>query len=208
MKFAHYQLPDLLAAFQSPEPTPGGGSAAALAGAVGASLLAMVASLPKPRAATPEDVARLAAAGAHCVALSERLTALIDRDSEAYQLVVAGFRLPKGTDEEKAVRVMRIQEALRAATDTPLDVMRACTEAIGQAASVAAFGNRHASSDVLVGLELLGAGLRGARLNVDVNLGSIKDGAFAAAASEEAARLTAAAEAGIAAARACLTNGS
>ena len=59
-----------------------------------------------------------------------------------------------------------------------------------------------------VGLELLGAGLRGARLNVDVNLESIKDGAFVAAASEEAARLAAAAEAGIAAARARLTNGS
>ena len=141
-------------------------------------------------------------------ALSERLAALIDRDSEAYQLVVAAFRLPKGTDEEKAVRAARIQEALRLATETPLDVMRACGEAIGHAAPVAAFGNRHASSDVQVGLELLGAGVRGARLNVDVNLESIKDAAFVAAASDEAARLTSAAEAGIAAARARLTNGS
>ena len=189
MKFAHYQLTDLLAAFQSPEPTPGGGSASALAGAVGTSLLAMVAGLPKPRAAEAEDVARLAAAGARCVALSERLTVLIDRDSEAYELVVAGFQLPKGTAEEKAARGTRIQEALRMATETPLDVMRACSEAIGHAAVIAAFGNRHASSDVQVGLELLGAGLRGARLNVDANLGNIKDGAFAAAASEEAASL-------------------
>jgi len=208
MKFAHYQLTDLLAAFQSSAPTPGGGSAAALAGAVGASLLAMVAGLPKPRAATAEDLARLAAAGAGCVALSERLMALIDRDSEAYQLVVAGFRLPKGNDEEKAARGTRIQEALRMATDTPLDVMRACRDAIGHGAAVAAFGNRHASSDVQVGLELLGAGLRGARLNVEVNLGSIKDAGFVAAASDEAARVTASAEAGLAAVRACLTDGS
>ena len=127
-------LTDLLAAFQSPAPTPGGGSAAALAGAVGASLLAMVAGLPKPRAATADDLAQLAAAGAGCVALSERLTALIDRDSEAYQLVVAAFRMPKETDEEKAVRGARIQEALRMATETPLDVMRACADAIGHAA--------------------------------------------------------------------------
>jgi formiminotetrahydrofolate cyclodeaminase len=200
MKFADYRVTDLLAAFQSAAPTPGGGSAAALAGAVGASLLAMVAGLPKPRAATAEDIARLETAGASCVALSARLTALIDRDSEAYRLVVAGFRLPKGTDEEKAVRGTRIQEALRMATETPLDVMRACAEAIGHAAAVAAFGNPHAASDVQVGLELLGAALRGAKLNVDVNLESIKDLAFSGAASEEAARLTAAAEAGIAAA--------
>ena len=189
-----------------PTPTPGGGSASALAGAVGASLLAMVAGLPKPRAATADDLERLAAAGAGCVALSERLSALIDRDSEAYELVVAGFRLPKGTDEEKAVRGTRIQEALRMATEAPLDVMRACAEAIGHAASVAAFGNPHAASDVRVGLELLGAGLRGARLNVDVNLDSIKDGEFVTAASDEAARLTAAADAGIAAAGTALTN--
>jgi methenyltetrahydrofolate cyclohydrolase len=208
MKLTDHRLSEFLAAVRSPEPTPGGGSAAALAGAVGASLLAMVAGLPRPRAVEAEDVARLAAAGVRCVALSERLTALVDRDSEAYELVVAGFRLPKGTDEEKAVRGTRIQEALRVATETPLEVMRACSEAIGHSAIVAAFGNRNASSDVQVGLELLGAGLRAARLNVDVNLGSIKDGAFAAAASEEAARLTAAAEAGIAAARECVTTDS
>ena len=123
---------------------------------------------------TPEELAQLAAAGAACVALGERLAALIDRDSEAYRLVVAGFRLPKGTDEEKAVRAARIQEGLRLATETPLDVMRASVEAIGHAAPVASLGNRHASSDVQVGLELLGAAVRGAKLNVDVNLESIK----------------------------------
>jgi methenyltetrahydrofolate cyclohydrolase len=85
--------------------------------------------------------------------------------------------------------------------------MRACAAAIDQAAVVAAFGNRNASTDVQVGLELLGAGLRGARLNVDVNLGSITDGRFAAAASEEAARLASTTEEGLTTARACLTNG-
>jgi formiminotetrahydrofolate cyclodeaminase len=200
IKVTDYRLTDLLAAFQSPAPTPGGGSAAALAGAVGASLLAMVAGLPKPRAATAENLARLAADGAACVALSERLTALIDRDTEAYRLVVAGFRMPKGTDDEKAVRGARVQEALRMATETPLDVMRACADAIGRAAPVAAFANPHAASDVQVGLELLGAGLRGARLNVEVNLESLKDGQFVTAMRDEAARLTLAAEAGIEAA--------
>lgn len=206
MKLTDYRVADLLAAFRSPEPTPGGGSASALAGAVGASLLAMVAGLPKPRAATAEDVTRLEAAGGRSAALGSRLSSLIDRDSEAYDRVVAAFRLPKGTDREQAARAAAIQEGLRDATETPLEVMRACSEALEQGAVVAAFGNRHASSDVQVGLELLGAGLRGARLNVDVNLGRIKDPAFVAAAAGEAERLAAEVETGIAAARARLSD--
>jgi methenyltetrahydrofolate cyclohydrolase len=185
------QLPftELLNAFRSREPTPGGGSASALGGAVGASLLAMVAALPKPRAQGTEDTERLTAAGAHCAAIADRLAALMDRDSRAYDLVVAAFRLPKSTEEEKTARGIRIQEALRSATEAPLDVMRACADAIGLAAVVAALGNRNASSDVHVGLELLRAGLRGAKLNVDVNLAGIKDETFAAAVRREAEHL-------------------
>jgi formiminotetrahydrofolate cyclodeaminase len=185
------QLPftELLNAFRSPEPTPGGGSASALSGAVGASLLAMVAGLPKPRAQSPEDTERLTVAGGRCAAIGDRLAALMDRDSSAYDLVVAAFRLPKSTEDEEAARGIRIQEALRSATEAPLDVMRACADAIGLAAVVAAFGNRNASSDVQVGLELLRAGLRGAKANVDVNLPGIKDETFAAAVRREAEQL-------------------
>jgi formiminotetrahydrofolate cyclodeaminase len=204
MKLTDLTLNSLLAAFRSSEPVPGGGSAAALSGALGAALLAMVAGLPKPRAATEEDMARLAAAGARCVEISERLASLVDTDSDAYNTVVHAFRLPKGTDEEKAIRTRRIQEALQGATETPLDVMRACSDAIEQGAVVATFGNSHASSDVQVGLELLGAGLRGARLNVEINLGSVKDADFAGRSRSEAERLEAEANTGIAAARARL----
>ncbi len=191
----------LLEAFRSNEPTPGGGSAAALSGAVGASLLAMVAGLPKPRAATEEDVERLGAAGARCTAVARRLEELIDRDSAAYDLVVGAFRLPRGTDEQKAARSAGIQRAMRAATEAPLEVMRACSDAIEQGAVVAAFGNRNASSDVQVALELLGAGLRGAKLNVEINLGSVKDAEFESRAREEAGRLEAESGPGILAAR-------
>ena len=195
----------LLDAFRSNEPTPGGGSASALAGAVGASLLAMVAGLARPHAATEEDVERLAAAGARCTALARLLEELIDRDSAAYDLVVGAFRLPRGTDAEKAARTTGIQRAMEAATEAPLEVMRACSDAIEQAAVVAAFGNRHASSDVQVGLELLGAGLRGARLNVEINLGSLKEAAFVARAKAEADRLDAESGPGIHAAKDKLT---
>jgi formiminotetrahydrofolate cyclodeaminase len=151
----------------------------------------MVAGLPTPRAHGTEDTERLTVAGARCAAIGDRLAALMDRDSRAYDLVVAAFRLPKSTEEERTARGIRIQEALRSATEAPLDVMRACADAIGLAAVVAAFGNRNASSDVHVGLELLRAGLRGAKLNVDVNLAGIKDETFAAAVRREAEHLVA-----------------
>jgi formiminotetrahydrofolate cyclodeaminase len=207
MKLTELTLVDLLAAFRSPEPTPGGGSASALAGALGASLVAMVAGLPKSRAATEEDVERLAAAGARCTEASARLAALVDRDAEAYDMVVSAFRKPKGTNEEKAARQQAVQDAMKVATDTPLAVMRACSDAIEQASVVAAFGNRNAASDLQVGLELLGSGLRGARSNVDINLGSLKDSAYVEHARTEAERLTAEATTEIAAARAALERG-
>ena len=179
VSFTDQPVTEFLAALQSPEPTPGGGSAAALAGAMGASLLAMVAGLPKSRAATAEDAARLAAAGQRSTALAAELTALVDRDSDAYRQVMAAYRLPKSTDEEKSERTQAIQLAMRAATAAPLDVMRACAAAAEQGVVVSAMGNPSASSDAAVGFELLAAGLRGAKLNDEINLGSIKDAEYA-----------------------------
>lgn len=178
MKLTDKTFSDLLCAFQSPDPTPGGGSASALAGAVGTSLLAMVAGLPKSRAATEEDAARLRAAASRCRELAAHLAAMIDRDSESYELVMSAYRMPKASDTEKAARSRAIQDALRAATAAPLDVMRACAAAIEQGVVVARLGNTSAASDVRVGLELLTAGLRGAKQNVEINLGSIKDPAY------------------------------
>ena len=189
MSLAQLPFAELLRAFQSHEPTPGGGSASALAGAVGASLLAMVAGLPKSRVQDPDEARRLGAAGARSAALGERLSELMDRDSGAYNLVVAAFRLPKATDEEKQARTGRIQEALRAATEAPLDMMRACSSALQLAGAVAALGNRNASSDVRVGIELLHAALRGAKLNVEANLASLTDEAFTTAVRAEVERL-------------------
>ncbi len=189
MKPTDMTVTDLLAAFRSSDPTPGGGSASALAGAVGASLVAMVAALPKPAATTDEGLLNLRTSGQRCVELAEQLTALVDRDSEAYALVVGAFRLPKSTDVEKTARSAQIQRAMRAAIEAPLDVMRACGEGLEHARTVAEFGNPRASSDVQVGRELLRAGLRGARLNVEINLGSVKDAEYVAGVREETERL-------------------
>jgi methenyltetrahydrofolate cyclohydrolase len=189
MQLAEQRFFDLLRLFRSPNPTPGGGSASALSGAVGASLLAMVAGLPKPRTTTADEITRLTEAGARCASISDRLAHLMDRDSEAYERVVAAFRLPKGSEDEKSARGARIQDALRVATEVPLEVMRTCAEAIQLAPAVARLGNPNASSDVRVGLELLAAGLRGARLNVQINLESITDADYVAKTRDTADRL-------------------
>ena len=178
MKLTEKSVAALLEEFRSSAPTPGGGSAAALAGAIGASLLAMVASLPKPRATSDADLRHLRLAGERCAALARELEDLIDRDSAAYDLVMSSYRLPKASDEEKAARAAAIQQALRSAIAAPLDVMRACSAAAGIGQVTRSLGNANAASDVEVGLELLRAGLRGARLNVEINLGSVKDAGY------------------------------
>jgi formiminotetrahydrofolate cyclodeaminase len=150
----------------------------------------MVAALPKPRASRPADIERLAGSGKRCAELAQQLEALVDRDSEAYDLVVSAYRMPKSTDEEKAARSERIQTALKSAIDAPLDVMRGCAAGIVQAAVLAELGNPNASSDVQVGLELLHAGLRGARQNVEINLGSVKDAEYVTRVTREIDRLS------------------
>lgn len=168
-------LEDVLDAFSSNEPYPGGGSAAALAGALSVSLLLMAAGVARTRTGAPEETADLAEASARLRPLRDTLTAIVDEDAAAYRAVIAAMRLPKATDDEKAARREAVQRAMRGATETPLDVMRACQQALRGAVTVAAHCSRNASSDVAVALELLAATLRGAGLNVDTNLGALKD---------------------------------
>lgn len=182
---------DLLAAFASSDPTPGGGSAAALASATGASLLAMVAGLPKSRSGLDADRAALAAASAALTAVRAGLADAIDADTAAYDRVVAAYRLPKSTPAEQAARTADIREALRGATGVPLLVMRLSVEALEQAVRVAASGHAGASSDVGTGVALLRAGLQGARLNVEINIGGIRDEGYASAVRAEVQRLLA-----------------
>jgi methenyltetrahydrofolate cyclohydrolase len=191
MTLAGKTLTALLEDFRSSSPTPGGGSAAALAGALGASLLAMVAGLPKPRATSDDDLRRLRDAGTRCADLAKRLEALIDRDADAYDLVMSAYRLPKVTDDEKAQRAARIQDALKAAIEAPLDVMRACAAGIAIAPVLVEHGNPNASSDVNVGIELLRAARRGAQLNIEINLTTVKDTGYVAAVTGEMERLLA-----------------
>jgi formiminotetrahydrofolate cyclodeaminase len=185
---------ELLAAFSSSDPTPGGGSASALASAVGVSLLLMVAGLPRTRSGSDEDRAALQRATAGLDDLRRRLTDAVDADAAAYDQVVAAFKLPRTGEPEQAARRAAIQEATLAASRVPLSVMRLCASALVQAGTVAAHGNRSAASDVGTAIALLRAGLEGARLNVVINIGDLKDQALVEPMRAEAEQLAAQAD--------------
>lgn len=200
-------LRDLLTAFSSAEPTPGGGSASALASAVGASLLMMVAGLPKTRTGSEDDRSVLAAAVRALTGIRAQLTDAIDADAAAYDRVVAAYKLPKASGDEQQVRKAAIQQALRAATEAPLEVIRLATGALDHARAIAEHGHAAAASDVGVGIALLSAGLHGARLNVEINLSSVVDGTYGDDVSAEVGRLSSRASDAAVAAREWLRNG-
>ncbi len=175
MSLIDQSLSSLLDAFSSADPTPGGGSASALAGALGVSLFAMVAGMPKTKHGTTGEREALDRAHERLLVLRGRLLDLVHRDSAAYDLVVAAFRRPKGTEQEKAIRKEAIQNAMRVATEVPVETARACAEALEAGRTVAEAGNPNAKSDIGVGTHLLMSAIAGALLNVATNLGSLSD---------------------------------
>jgi formiminotetrahydrofolate cyclodeaminase len=163
----------LLDRLAASDPTPGGGSAAAWAGATAAALVCMVAGMDKTRTGSAEERTRLTALLAEASAAGRRLRALVDEDTAAYDAVMAAYRLPKGTDEEKAARKPVIAAALARATAVPLETAERCAAVLSAAAGAAADGNPNALSDARTAGALAWAGLAGAVENVTINT---KDG--------------------------------
>jgi methenyltetrahydrofolate cyclohydrolase len=163
----------------SERPTPGGGGAAALCGAIGAALVSMVANLTigkKNYEAVWQD---LEAVNTKAEALRAELTGAIEEDVMAFNAVMAAYGLPRATEEEKAKRTASIQAALKNATLAPLRAVKACFEVIRLSATVAEKGNLNVISDAGVAVLSANAGLRSAALNVFVNAKAIKDRDFA-----------------------------
>ena len=207
ISYSDYAVIDLLDAFASNEPVPGGGSAAALAGSLGVSLLMMAAGLPKTRTMAPEEATDLAEASSRLRPLRESLIELVDRDSDAYREVMAALKLPKETDAEKAARRQAIQEGMHEATAVPLEVMRACQQALAGGVVVARNAYKLAASDVGMGIELVAAALRGCGMSIDGNLTSVVDAAYAERARTERQQLEAEGLADAERARALLSAG-
>ena len=180
MKLCDMTVTEFVNTVASDAPAPGGGSVAALCGSIGAALTAMVGDLTQGRkkyAEYAEFAARVEKKGNE---LKARLLDVMDRDTEAFLLVSNAFSLPKATDEEKAARTAAIQAGLKACTRTPMEMMELCHEAAQLAADFADNGfNDSSASDLGVSFLSLSAAIRGAWLNVLINISSIKDQAFA-----------------------------
>lgn len=175
----------------SSDATPGGGSAAAVMGAMGAALAAMVCNLTvgKPAYAAVDAQARAALDRAD--SLRRTLLQMVAEDVAAFDTLMAAYRLPKATDEDKVVRSVAIQSGLKGATEAPLACARACAEVIALCADVAAHGNVGVISDAGVGVLAAHAALRSAALNVLINAPQIKDRAWAEARLAESSALEA-----------------
>lgn len=166
------EFADLLA---SDAPAPGGGSAAALEGAIGAALTAMVCGLTKGKKKFAEFNDLAVEAEAKALALKDRFIDVMDRDTEAFNVVSAAFGMPKATDEEKAARSAAIQKGLEGCTATPFEMMEIAVETLELTGSILGKSNDSAASDLGVSALSLRAAIQGAWLNVLINIGSLKN---------------------------------
>jgi formiminotetrahydrofolate cyclodeaminase len=171
---------------------------------MGASLLMMVSGLPRTRGNTEDERATLATVRARLEPLASALERCADRDADAYDAVMAAYRLPRASDAEKAARKVAVGSAMRGATEAPLETLRLAVEGLEAAETVAALGNPSAVSDVGVGVGLLAAAAEGAAANVQINLDGLADEAFKASARSEMEGLLQRAAAAQARARAAL----
>lgn len=158
--------------------TPGGGSAAAVMGAMGAALVGMVCNLTVGKKNYEAVDADMRALLQRADVLRERLAGMVRADVEAFDKVMAAYGLPKETDEQKSQRSVAIQSALKYATDVPMECARACAEVIALSREAAEKGNRNVLSDAGVAVMAAYGALKSAALNVYVNTGTIRDPAF------------------------------
>jgi methenyltetrahydrofolate cyclohydrolase len=172
-------------------PTPGGGSAAAIMGAMGAALVSMVCNVTIGKKGYEAVEAEMQTVRAESERLRRRLTAMVAEDIGAFDSLMAAYKLPKVTDEDKARRAAAIQEGLRSATETPLECARVCAEVIALARRASEHGYLSVISDGGVGVLAGYTALRSAALNVYINAPSLKDRTFAERALSELEELMA-----------------
>ena len=191
MKLIDLKLDEYLDILISDEPAPGGGSVSALACAQGAALISMVCDLTTAKKKYADDHELCRQIKEEAVRLYGDLKAAIDKDTDAYNLVAAAFKMPKETDEEKAARKKAIADGTLEATKVPLSVMQMGMETMKLADKLYGHFNKNCASDLGVGVINLLTGIRGAWMNVKINLPGVKDEAFAAEAEAEGKKILA-----------------
>jgi formiminotetrahydrofolate cyclodeaminase len=174
-----------LSELASSSPTPGGGSVAALAGALGTALTSMVCNLTigkKKYAGVEEDMKQILE---QSEGLRVKFTALVDKDAAAFSKVMEAFGLPKDTEDQQALRAAAVREATKEATLVPLEVMRYCIDGLALVQQVAQEGNVNSVSDAGTAALMLHAASEAAALNVKINLSGLSDTEFVGWKSEE-----------------------
>ncbi|EFC91524.1 Formiminotransferase-cyclodeaminase [Dethiosulfovibrio peptidovorans DSM 11002] len=172
-------LKEFYQVLSSDSPAPGGGSVAALSGAMGAGLVSMVCNLTMGKKGYENVSENAEKTMARSGSLGQDLIGYIDVDTNAFNEVMAAFKMPKETDEQKKARSAAIQEGYKAAIRSPLTIAEACLEIMELADGMLGKGNSNALSDLGVGADMAYSGLKGAVMNVEINLPSIKDETFA-----------------------------
>lgn len=186
---ANLPLKDFLNRVAGNDPVPGGGSVAALNGAIASALAAMVANLTLGKKGYESHAELMQHISEVAVRQKELFVIDIDRDSEAYEGVFSCFKMPKNTDEEKAARSAAIQTATRFAALVPMQVARNAYELMTLIMDVARLGNRNAITDACVAMMSARSAVLGALMNVRINLASLKDKEFVIRLQEEADRM-------------------
>ena len=175
MKLAEMTVTQFADVLASDAPAPGGGSTAALAGALGAALTAMVCELTVGKKQFAEVREDLLAVQSKAADLQKRFLDVMDRDTDAFLVVSNAFAMPKTTDEEKTARSAAIQKGLEGCTATPFEMMELAAETIELTESLLGRFNTASASDLGVGALSLRTAVQGAWLNVLINIGSLKN---------------------------------
>ncbi len=173
-------MPDFLNELASRAPVPGGGSTAALNGALGVALMTMVAKLSIGKKKYAEFEEELTRVRDQLIPMRERFQALVDEDADSFKKVMKAYKLPKTTEEEQQKREQAVSDALKDAAETPFKTMSLALDALRLCQPIVEHGNESSVSDAGVGTMNLETAFRGARLNVLINLPSIQDKDFVA----------------------------
>lgn len=188
-KIWEWTTEEFLTVSASSSPTPGGGSVSAYVGALAASMTCMVANLTVGKEKYKEVEPEVKEILAEAEKVLGLLKTGLSQDITEFSNFMDVLKLPKGTDEEKAVRAGKMQEVLVSATDTPLGISQNCFRVLQLAQKLAPIGNKGAISDVGVSAYLAESALKSAMLSVDINLPGIKDEGYQARVKAERARL-------------------
>ena len=178
MALTKLTVQDFIEQLASASPTPGGGSASALAGAMAAAMVEMAANLTIGREKFRDVEAEMKVVLGRAGELRDLMLAAVEEDTDAFDEVSQAYKMPRDSDTEKASRTEAIQQALKGATEVPLRVAKAAMETYQLAQVAMEKANPNVASDARVAMLLAEAARDGARANVDINLGMIKDEAF------------------------------